>query len=159
MRRELIRLLENSSRSFRGFRPMSNVVNGDDTCTVPMDQARSVTAGFDLQRFNLTVSVSGSRGGTVMSDPEGIDCGSNFYLHGDDDGRPIRQRTLPRTPRNHHGTADDSIDTDSISMGRVQRPAPTGYHEHDGLARSVSTAPVILIVVAVADFDVRKHSI
>ena len=44
-----------------------------------MDAARSVTAGFDLQRFVLTVGTSGIDSGTVTSSPDGIDCGVDCY--------------------------------------------------------------------------------
>jgi photosystem II stability/assembly factor-like uncharacterized protein len=47
------------------------------SCTVTMDSARSLTAGFDLKRFVLRVRKSGLGKGTVTSIPEGIDCGSD----------------------------------------------------------------------------------
>jgi uncharacterized repeat protein (TIGR02543 family) len=47
------------------------------TCTVAMTAAVSVTAGFDRQRFTLTVGKSGLGRGTVTSSPAGIDCGSD----------------------------------------------------------------------------------
>jgi hypothetical protein len=40
-----------------------------------MDQARSVTATFDIQTFTLTVSKNGTGAGTVTSAPTGIGCG------------------------------------------------------------------------------------
>ncbi len=46
------------------------------TCVVTMDQARSVTARFDLAaRHDLTVSKIGTGTGTVTSDLPGINCG------------------------------------------------------------------------------------
>jgi uncharacterized repeat protein (TIGR02543 family) len=47
----------------------------DTTCTVTMDQARSVTADFALDTYYLTVTKSGTGTGTVSSNPVGIDCG------------------------------------------------------------------------------------
>jgi alpha-tubulin suppressor-like RCC1 family protein len=51
------------------------------TCTVTMNAARTVTAIFDLKRFELTVSRSGlgSDMGSVSSSPSGISCGSDCY--------------------------------------------------------------------------------
>jgi hypothetical protein len=53
---------------------------GSGTCQVTMDAARSVTATFELEpprQPNLTVLKSGTGTGTVMSDPEMIDCGAD----------------------------------------------------------------------------------
>ena len=44
------------------------------TCNVTMDGPVSVTASFEPSRYTLSVGNSG--GGTVTSDPDGIDCGS-----------------------------------------------------------------------------------
>ncbi len=46
------------------------------TCTVTMDQARSVTASFDGIAYPLTVTNGGTGGGVVTSMPGGIDCGA-----------------------------------------------------------------------------------
>jgi trimeric autotransporter adhesin len=53
------------------------VVSSDAVITVTMDEAKSVTATFDLLpgNFLLTVSKAGTGSGTVTSDPVGIDCG------------------------------------------------------------------------------------
>ncbi|MCG3111308.1 MAG: fibronectin type III domain-containing protein [Candidatus Manganitrophus sp. SB1] len=50
-------------------------VNGT-SCTVNMNEAKSVTATFTLQTFSLTVTIGGTGGGTVTSDPIGINCRS-----------------------------------------------------------------------------------
>jgi hypothetical protein len=47
------------------------------SCTVTLDTARSVVAGFDLRRFALTVTKSRIGRGTVTSNPDGIACGSD----------------------------------------------------------------------------------
>jgi alpha-tubulin suppressor-like RCC1 family protein len=51
------------------------------TCTVTMNNARAVTAIFDLQRFVLTVSKTGLGAGlsSVTSAPSGITCGADCY--------------------------------------------------------------------------------
>ncbi|WP_168058585.1 InlB B-repeat-containing protein [Candidatus Manganitrophus noduliformans] len=46
------------------------------TCAVTMDAAKSVTAGFTLKTFALSVVKAGTGTGTVTSDPSGIDCGA-----------------------------------------------------------------------------------
>ncbi len=48
----------------------------EETCTVTMDQAYTVTASFTLDRYLLTVEKSGDGSGRVSSTPGGIDCGA-----------------------------------------------------------------------------------
>ena len=50
---------------------------GTDPCVVAMDQARSVTATFEIGTFILSVAKDGDGEGTVTSSPAGIDCGSD----------------------------------------------------------------------------------
>jgi uncharacterized repeat protein (TIGR02543 family) len=51
--------------------------NSSGTCTVTMDQARTVTATFTALPTNpLTVSKNGNGSGTVTSSPSGINCGA-----------------------------------------------------------------------------------
>ena len=55
------------------------------TCAVTLDQARSVTATFTLNRYALAVTRAGSGSGSVASTPAGIDCGADCtedYDHG-----------------------------------------------------------------------------
>ena len=49
------------------------------TCTVTMNNAQSVTAVFDLKRFTLSVTRTGTASGvgTVTSSPDGINCGTS----------------------------------------------------------------------------------
>ncbi|MBU2548450.1 MAG: DUF1566 domain-containing protein, partial [Proteobacteria bacterium] len=51
--------------------------SGTGDCTVSMDQAKTVTAEFTLNQYNLTVSETGNGSGTVTSDPAGIACGAD----------------------------------------------------------------------------------
>ncbi|HEY5810060.1 MAG TPA: GDSL-type esterase/lipase family protein [Povalibacter sp.] len=53
--------------------------SGTGTCTVSMTQARTVFATFDLSgttTYYMTVTKSGTGGGTVTTSPAGINCGS-----------------------------------------------------------------------------------
>lgn len=58
------------------FAGWSGDCTGAGGCTVTMDQARSVTATFTLEKRTLTVGKSGSGSGAVTSSPAGIDCGA-----------------------------------------------------------------------------------
>jgi hypothetical protein len=58
---------------FRGW--TGGGCSGTSSCTVTMDQARSVEALL-VARHVLTVSSTGSGSGTVASSPSGIDCGT-----------------------------------------------------------------------------------
>ena len=49
---------------------------GTGTCVVTMNAATTVTAGFVVQSFALTVNRSGNGTGTVSSSPAGINCGA-----------------------------------------------------------------------------------
>jgi hypothetical protein len=50
--------------------------SGTGTCMLTMDAARSVTAAFTLNTYELTVNKAGTGSGTVTSAPTGIDCGT-----------------------------------------------------------------------------------
>ena len=56
------------------FTGWSGDCTGSGACAPTMSTARSVTATFALLR-SLTVTLAGDGGGTVTSDPDGIDCG------------------------------------------------------------------------------------
>ena len=59
------------------FSEWKGACTGNGGCQVTMDKVRSVTAAFKaipVNTFNLTINNAG--GGTVSSDPAGIDCGT-----------------------------------------------------------------------------------
>ncbi|MBZ0236736.1 MAG: DUF4215 domain-containing protein [Deltaproteobacteria bacterium] len=62
-----------SSTTFTGW--SGGGCSGTSTCITTMNGAKTVTATFTLQTFNLAVSRSGTGSGTVQSIPAGIDCG------------------------------------------------------------------------------------
>src|SRR5205814_6449544 len=72
----VLRAVAAADSVFTGWRDC-DAVGEDGTCTVTMDRSRTVTAGFDLRRFTLRVAPSRTGGGTVVSSPGGIDCGSD----------------------------------------------------------------------------------
>mgnify|MGYP006270576123 CR=1 FL=1 len=59
--------------SFAGW---TGACTGTSPCTVTMDQARSVTAVFNLSSVFLTVQRGGNSAGFVTSTPGGINCGT-----------------------------------------------------------------------------------
>jgi secreted trypsin-like serine protease len=59
------------------FAGWGGACSGTGTCTVTMDQARSVTALFMSATQPLSVATEGGGSGTVTSDPAGIDCGDD----------------------------------------------------------------------------------
>lgn len=56
------------------FTDWSGDCSGSGACQVDMDQARSVTANFEIAGFNLQVVIGGNGQGTVTSSPVGINC-------------------------------------------------------------------------------------
>ncbi|MCG3111529.1 MAG: PA14 domain-containing protein [Candidatus Manganitrophus sp. SB1] len=58
------------------FTGWSGVCSGVGNCIVTIDAAKSVSANFTLQNFNLSVTKTGTGTGTVTSSPAGIDCGA-----------------------------------------------------------------------------------
>jgi hypothetical protein len=49
---------------------------GNGVCVVTMNAARTITATFDINTYQLTISKSGTGSGTITSSPPGINCGS-----------------------------------------------------------------------------------
>jgi hypothetical protein len=65
-----------SGSTFEGW---SGACSGAGDCSVTMDSDKTVTAIFNLQQqqYSLTVVNSGTGSGTVTSSPSGINCGSD----------------------------------------------------------------------------------
>jgi hypothetical protein len=61
------------------FAGWSGACSGTGTCSVAMDSNKTVTATFNQQghQYTLTVIKSGTGGGTVTSSPAGINCGTD----------------------------------------------------------------------------------
>ncbi|MBM4776852.1 MAG: hypothetical protein GQE15_04040 [Archangiaceae bacterium] len=58
------------------FTGWGGACTGTGTCTVNMTSARSVTANFTYNQYQLQVLKAGTGGGTVNSSPTGINCGA-----------------------------------------------------------------------------------
>jgi hypothetical protein len=63
----------NATSTFTGW---SGACSGTGPCAVTMDAAKSVTATFTTIQYALSVSKTGTGGGTVASSPAGITCGA-----------------------------------------------------------------------------------
>jgi len=65
-----------SGSTFTGW---SGACSGTGTCSVTMNSDKTVTATFNqqVQQYTLTVTKSGTGSGTVISSPAGINCGSD----------------------------------------------------------------------------------
>ena len=63
-----------SDSTFTGW---SGACSGAGACTVTMSAARTVTATFTKNNYVLVVSKTGTGGGTVTSNPNGITCGAS----------------------------------------------------------------------------------
>ncbi len=81
--------LQASAYTGSTFAGWSGACSGTGSCTIKMDQNRSVTATFDkdesTEEKTLSVSKSGTGSGTVTSSPSGINCGticSTTFNHG-----------------------------------------------------------------------------
>lgn len=66
--------IASTGSNFAGW--SSSGCSGSGVCVVKMDAARSVTATFTVNYYNLIIGMTGSGSGTVTSNPAGIDCGS-----------------------------------------------------------------------------------
>ena len=69
----VVNLLATAATGSR-FGGWGGACTGAGDCTVTIDQARSVSATFDLMPFTVTVAGSGPGAGRVTADPVGIDC-------------------------------------------------------------------------------------
>jgi uncharacterized repeat protein (TIGR02543 family) len=56
------------------FTGWGGACSGADTCTVMIDDAKSVTATFTLNTYVLMVDKTGTGSGTISSEPDGIAC-------------------------------------------------------------------------------------
>ena len=80
-----------ASSTFGGW---GGACTGTGTCVVAMDAAKTVSANFNLIRYALTVSKTGTGTGTVTSSPPGIDCGADCS-EGYDTGTAVALTAMP----------------------------------------------------------------
>lgn len=76
------------------FTAWTGACSGTGTCDVTMDSAKNVTATFTKIQYLLTVTPTGTGGGTVTSSPAGIDCPSGCSASFDSE----TSATLTATP-------------------------------------------------------------
>ena len=81
-----------ANSSFAGWSGAGCPVTGD--CVLTMDQARSVTATFTKNTYQLDVSKAGTGGGTITSTPSGINCGPTCSASFDA-GAPVTVSVTP----------------------------------------------------------------
>ncbi len=122
------------------FAGWSGACTGTGTCTVTMNQARSVTATFTLVQETLSVRRSGTGSGGVTSDPAGVSCGStcsNSFTYG-------TRVTLTATPAtgSHFsswtGACATATGTCTVTMNQARSVTATFTQVHEilGVRRS-----------------------
>ncbi|HJU36832.1 MAG TPA: PASTA domain-containing protein [Gaiellaceae bacterium] len=107
--------------SFSGW---SGACTGTGTCTVTMNQAESVTAGFALRSEALSVSHTGSGGGAVVSSPAGISCGSTCS-HGFTFGTSVTLTAMPATGSTFSGWSGACTGTGTCTVTMNQAESVT----------------------------------
>lgn len=98
----------NAGSLFTGW---SGDCNGTGTCSIAIDQTNEVTATFANNLFPLVVALAGDGEGSVISDPDGINCGTacdEFYLGG---------TTVDLTPTASAGSLFTGWDGDCTGTG------------------------------------------
>jgi hypothetical protein len=121
------------------FAGWSGACSGTGTCTVTMDEARSVVATFNAlpTSFPLSVSSTGTGTGTITSSPAGISCGTDCLQS----FAPGTQVTLTASPSNDStftgwGGACSGTGTCTVTMSQAQNvtagftalaPPPSSY--------------------------------
>ncbi|MGV1048315.1 MAG: substrate-binding domain-containing protein [Solirubrobacterales bacterium] len=68
--------LADAGSEFKGW---SGACTGSGACKVTITSAKEVTARFDLEQHQLTVTRTGTGSGTVSSLPVGIECGATCF--------------------------------------------------------------------------------
>jgi uncharacterized protein (DUF2141 family) len=108
------------------FTGWSDGCSGTGSCTVSMDQARSVTATFTLNKYALSVIVAGTGSGSVSSNPAGISCESDCS-ESYDYNTSVELSAMPDTGSTFTGWSDGCSGAGSCTVSMDQ-------------ARSVSAA-------------------
>jgi secreted trypsin-like serine protease len=118
--------------------------SGTGTCTVSMDQARSVDAEFTNNSptpttRTLTVVKSGGGGGTVTSDPAGISCGSDCSA-GFPHGTEVTLTAIPAsgsTFAGWEGGGCSGVGTCTVAMDQAREVTATF-----GLQTAIPSPPI-----------------
>jgi hypothetical protein len=112
--------------SFTGW---SGACSGTGACIVTMDQARSVTATFDLipvvpPSHTLTVAKNGTGSGTVTSAPPGINCGATC-LQSYTQGTVVTLTPTPAAGSTFAGWSGDCTGTGACTVTMSQARSVT----------------------------------
>ncbi len=125
-----------SGSSFSGF---GGACTGTGPCTVTVDQARSVTATFDLVRHGVTVARPGDGQGRVTSSPEGIDCGSDC-AHDFVEGTTVTLSAAPAIGSHFAGWGGACSGSAACTVSASRPRAVTATFDRDRRALTVAMA-------------------
>jgi len=120
---------------FAVFAGWSGACTGTGSCTVTMTVARSVTATFVKQQYDLSVALVGS--GTVTSSPAGINCGadcSELYNH----GTMVTLSAAPAAGWSFSGWTGACIGTGSCTVSMVAARSVTANFSRQSFLLAVS---------------------
>ena len=121
------------------FSGWTGACTGTDTCTVTMNQTRSLAATFTLIPESLNASRTGIGSGRVASNPAGISCGSTCS-HGFNYGTKVTLAATPATGSRFGGWtgACTGTGTCTVTMNQTRSLTATFTLVHETLAVSRS---------------------
>jgi hypothetical protein len=107
-----------STSTFAGW---SGACGGTGSCTVMMNASQSVTASFDPEPQQLSVTIEGDGSGTVTSDPPGINCSVGTCTATYAPGTPVTLTATPDFPSAFQGwSACSGTDECVVTMSAPQ---------------------------------------
>jgi hypothetical protein len=111
------------------FAGWSGACSGTGECSVTMNAEKTVTATFNqqVQQYTLTVTKSGTGGGTVTSNPAGINCGgdcSKTY----DQGTRVTLTATPASGSTFEGWGGDSDCSDGVVLMNVNKTCTATFN-------------------------------
>ena len=121
-----------SSSEFDGW--TGGGCTGPGACHLTMDTARAVAASCRLKTYPLTVTKDGAGGGTVVSDPAGIDCGGTCSAAFDHGTNVTLTATAASGSAFSGWSGAGCVGTDPCSVQVVDATGVTATFEPDELA-------------------------
>jgi hypothetical protein len=115
-----------ASSTFTGW---SGACSGTGQCSVTMDADKTVTATFNqqVQQYTLTVTKAGTGGGTVTGNPAGINCGddcSETY----DQGTSVTLTATPASGSTFEGWSGDADCSDGVVLMNVNKTCTATFN-------------------------------